>query len=525
MASVNPNIMMKKDWPLANPWLWLTAGFAFTLWSWLWTLMRGEIASDYRVIVLALGLLLSGVGLWLRWRDRQTLFLLAWRAPIALLLGCIFGLLALGITGLFIASFFVEESVGLKPAALFLVWLTSAPICFAAARRCVNREINASETPSPKDAQTGTIEEVALAFLAVAAICVLGSFTLYADREDPADWDSIRLFLRVGTVVSLYASALTLVSMGLRRLMLSVLFTLHFMGIATAALSAPPAPWIVQQAWMRLFRPYLEFAYLNNAYHFYAPEPGPSHYLWFRIIYTSPDGKSDDGMWFKIPQLDEKGRIQHPVALDYQRFLSMTEFVDVPGPVPTESYFNFKNSQWENNPFWANRLSLVPMPNQAVVIGKERSKYVPIPLHPAIAFQQQVFIPTPGSKKLLASYAHFVASKHAVHPDPEKGDWTFKSVKVYRVVHWIPPVQWFLNHIPPTDPETYRAFYIGNYKADGTAENDQDPYLYWWLPALRDNQNDPDSQIHDYARLHAGDPQWIRRGTDKKWVKEGEQDR
>src|SRR5262249_51727018 len=30
-----------------------------------------------------------------------------------------------------------------------------------------------------------------------------------------------------------------------------------------------PSPWLSTQIWTRIYRPYLEFLYLNNAYHFY----------------------------------------------------------------------------------------------------------------------------------------------------------------------------------------------------------------------------------------------------------------
>ena len=524
MGNVNQNITVKKDWlptrkndwTLANPWRWLAAGLVFAIWSWLWTVACGDNASDYRVIVLALGLLLGSVGVWLRWNNRQILQLHSWRIPLALLLGCLFALLGLGVSVLFVMSFFVDASYGLKSAPLFLVWISTAPPCFFAARRCLNRD---PAERIDRDAE----EEVALAFVVMAGICLIGSYTLYLG-DDPTDWDTMRMFLRVISAVSLYASALTLVSTGLRRLMLSMLFTLHFAGISTAALSAPPAPWIVQQAWMRLFRPYLEFVYLNNAYHFYAPEPGPSSYLWFRIIYESPDGKSEDGAWYKIPQLDESGRIQHPVALDYQRFLSLTEAVAHPDPLPPEYQRANTTQQWGPNPFYSKRLNLVPMPNEPVVVGREKAHQLRIPLHPALPYLQQVYIPNDRSFRLLSSYARFVARKFAVHPDPEKSDWTFKSVKIYRVVHWIPPVQWFLNKIQPTDPELYRPFFVGKFDADGARQVDQDPYLFWLLPSIRDQMNDPDSQIRDYARLHAGDPNWIRRGSDQHWVRSGEED-
>ncbi|MBI1829993.1 MAG: hypothetical protein HYR84_00920 [Planctomycetes bacterium] len=508
------------DWMFANPWLWLGAGGLFTLWSWFWTLTFGELASDYRVIVLALGLLCAGVGLWTRWSHRELLYLRPWRMPIAFLLGLLFALIGIGTTVLFVMSFFPAYAGALKSASLFLVWISTAPPCFVAARHCLNYR---ADDPSEREGE----QEVGLAFVVVAAICLLGSFTLYADRNDPNDWDTIRMFLRVCTAVSLYGSALTLATQGVRRLMLSVLFTIHFIGINSAALSAPPAPWIVQQTWIRFFRPYLQFVYLNNAYHFYAPEPGPSSYLWFRVIYQSPhvgsDGtRAEEGLWHKVPQIDDQGRIQHPVALDYQRFLSMTEAVAHPETLPSEYVYNSTTEQMEVHPFYANRLNLQP---PGVWTLGNWPKGLRVPLQPELTKFQQVFIPNDQSQRLLKSFARFLGRKYAEHPDPKKADWTFKSVKMYRVVHWIPPVQWFLNDIPPTAPESFLPFYVGNYKADGSLIVDGDPYLFWLLPAIREDQNDPDSQIRDYCRRHAGDPQWIRRRSDRAWVTFEERER
>ncbi len=53
--------------------------------------------------------------------------------------------------------------------------------------------------------------------------------------------------------------------------------------------------------WGKVYRPYLQFFYLNNAYHFYSPEPGPPVLVWFRIDYT--DNKS---MWYRIPNDEDK---------------------------------------------------------------------------------------------------------------------------------------------------------------------------------------------------------------------------
>jgi len=491
---------------LANPWLWLANGLALTLWSWLWTISFGALASDYRVIVLALGLLCSGVGLWLRWNDRELVYLHPWRVPIAFVLGLMFAVLGIGTSVLFVMSFFPAFSNAIKSAPMFLVWLTTAPPCFVAARHCLN--FRADDTVDREAEQ-----EVGFAFVVTAAICLLGSFTLYADPKDPADWDTLRMFLRVCTAVSVYGSALTLSTQGVRRLMLGVLITIHFIGINTAALSAPPAPWIIQQAWMRFFRPYLQFAYLNNAYHFYAPDPGPASYLWFRVIFESPDGRDEAGLWFKVPQIDEQGRVQHPVALDYQRFLSLTEAASKPGPHPPEYTWNAMTEQWEMHPFYAKRLTM--QPHALLILGHEK-KVFRAPLHQELPRAHQVFVPNDESARLLRSYARFVSRKFESHPN--KPDWTFKSVKIYRVVHWIPPVQWFLNDIPPTAPESFFPYYVGNYKADGSLIIEGDPFLFWLIPIVREEPNNPESQILDFCRKHAGDLQWIRRSSDQAWV-------
>lgn len=521
MASANLNIAVKKEWMLAQPWPWLGAGFALTLWSWLWTFSFGESASDYRVIVLAAGLLATGAGLWLRWRDRQSIYLQTGRLPLVFALGCLFGLLGLGVIVVFLGTIIIPDRIGFKTAALFLVVISVGPTSYYAARHCFQRDVG---DQSSRDVD----EEIALSFVAGAGICVLGSFTLYADRRNPADWDTLRMFLRVAAAVCLFASALALVSKAVRRIMLSVLITIHFLGISTAVLSASPAPWIVTQTWMRVFRPYLEFVYLNNAYHFYAPEPGPASYLWFRIIYETPD-KREFGEWYKVPDLDDEGRIKHRVALEYQRLLSLTEAIAHPGPLPSESYFDQEKKRWDLRPIYKDRLSLLQAPikddaaeekakkdgNNApganVVVGAlpVKAKWI-IPLDPEYTPMQQVTIPNPTSRQLLESYARFVAEKFKVCRDADKADAKFKSVKVYRVVHRIPPIHWFHNQFSPTDPSLYLPFYLGNYSADGKMIEDQDPYRFWLLPSLREFPNDPDSKIFDFARLHAGDERWVR---------------
>jgi hypothetical protein len=357
-------------------------------------------------------------------------------------------------------------------------------------------------------------EEIGFGYCVVAGCCFLGSLTLLRDPAEPTDWDSMRMFLRVVMALSGYAGGLMLCSLGLRRLMLSFAFLLHFAGICSAALAAPPAAWIVQQTWMRFFRPYLEFMYLNNAYHFYAPDPGPSSYLWFRVILTDEKGENDHGLWYKLPQVDDKGRLKHPVALEYQRYLSMTESVAQKDSLPSDYYFDEKQQQWLPRPMFANRLKLAQPAAGLLVIGVPEVNQPRIPFHPDISLPNQVNIPSDGPRRLLSSYARHIAEKYDTYTDDDGKVWKFKSVKIYRVIHNIPPVIWFRNKWSPTDPTLYQPFYVGNYNAEGRLLKDNDPYLYWLLPIIRQRPNDPNSVIYDYCRKHAGDPHWERKVGD-----------
>ena len=523
MASMNLDVAVKKDWPLANPWTWLAAGLGLTLWSLAWTLYFRPSASDNRIFPLVAGLLAAGVGVWLRQRDASAIYLSAWMPPVAavsrLAMAALFAALALGATVLLIASLFYpveldarsgvwtrfidlcQRTIGLHIGPAVLVWLSLVPLAVGSARRCLKR----------KDGQ-GLLEadeERGLAYCLLAGCCFLGSFALLRDPDDAVDWDSMRLFLRAAGVVCLYAAGLTLVSACWRRLIFSLLILLHFAGISSACVSAPPSPWVVQQIWMRLFRPYLEFMYLNNAYHFYAPEPGPSSYLWFRVIFTDQDGV-DQGLWYKVPQIDHQGRIQHPVALEYQRYLSMTESIAQTDPLPSELVYDPEKG-WMPRPIYLDRLRLAEGPEDTVVIVGLKKQFR-IPLHPDILKTQQVNIPADGPRRLLQSFARHVARKYADHPDELGRPMKFKSVKIYRVIHAIPPILFFQGDLPPTDPTLYRPFFVGNYNADGQMIQDGDPYLYWLVPIVRDPR-DPDV-ILDYSRRHAGQQDWKRRAAD-----------
>jgi hypothetical protein len=227
-----------------------------------------------------------------------------------------------------------------------------------------------------------------------------------------------------------------------------------------------------------------------------------------------------------VPEIDEKGRLGHAVALEYQRYLAMTESIAPYEAPPPQNYLNAAGFV-DIHPFWRRRLELQPevfggRPN---VIGRPTIQHPRIPLHPMITQAQQIITPNEISRKLISSYARFAARKSQAQA---KEGWTFKSVKVYRVIHHIPTVGWYVNKYSPTDPALYWPYYMGNYDVAGTLLDgdpsygeSRDPYLYWMLPILRSNPSDPASEIRDYCRLHAGDSHWVRPpGMEKEsdWV-------
>ncbi len=83
------------------------------------------------------------------------------------------------------------------------------------------------------------------------------------------------------------------------RAVASVLLLFHVMALVVAPAAVRPSSLLCQRTW-ELFRPYLEAAYLNHGYQFFAPEPGPSHLV--RYVVELPDGSRREGVF---PNLEE----------------------------------------------------------------------------------------------------------------------------------------------------------------------------------------------------------------------------
>jgi hypothetical protein len=330
------------------------------------------------------------------------------------------------------------------------------------------------------------------------SVPVLGSAALTAAIASwavEAEWDTLRLLLSLAAAVAAVGAFLMLLPRAVCRLVVSVLIVIHFVGILTAVTSVPPpgapAPWLTTQLWTRFYRPYLQFVYLNNAYHFYAPEPGAATLLWFHIEYA--DGSS---RWLKVP--DRKRDFKDPLLLEYYRRLPIAQNINQVASLPLVP------------PDVARRRAMagawfgLPSPDEIALYLPGVPQYRP---------------PAGNSRSLLESYAKFVANCQP----PPAGSGRIRGIKVYRVVHAIVQPWRFAQGMDPCDRTLYLPYFEGEFDSDGRLINPEDPALYWLIPILdvdkKEQANAADAtpsraqgaaarHLLDYLHVHAGSSPW-----------------
>jgi hypothetical protein len=319
------------------------------------------------------------------------------------------------------------------------------------------------------------------------------------------EWGSLTTPLTVAAVVCAFGAGLAAMPVFWRRLVLSLFIFLHVGAIALGVVVVPPpagpSPWLPAQLWTRYARHYLMFFNINNGYHFYSPDPGPTMLLWFRVEFD--DGAS---RWVRWP---DHGKVRG--NLERRRWGALASVVAQGVPIPPEAM--------------EERL-------------RERRKLVEtIPFAPTPE-DEQYREPTLEAKMLLESYARYVA-RNTAHPLGEKVG--VKGTKIYRVEYHNPSVQHFHAGREPLDPTLYKAYYSGEFAADGKIKpsslrvefddngvpkpkgRTQDPLLYWLIPIIKyvDEKEaaalpkGPDGapamwaaegRVVNYVRIHAGDP-------------------
>ena len=101
------------------------------------------------------------------------------------------------------------------------------------------------------------------------------------------------------------------------RRVVSLLLALHLAAVFAAPWSGPPPSSLLAQTVAGWISPYLQAAYLNHGYRFFAPNPGPSHLV--RYEAELPDGRIVTG---RFPEPRE-----HRPRLLYHRYFMVSESV------------------------------------------------------------------------------------------------------------------------------------------------------------------------------------------------------
>jgi len=309
--------------------------------------------------------------------------------------------------------------------------------------------------------------------LAVAAFAALVALFDYMNVDTA--WDSMTMALVAVIVAALAGVVLVLLPTTARMIVVGVLIVAHFCGILTAAVAVDPpnasAPWVARMAHQYVFRPYLEFMYLNNAYHFYSPDPGPPALLWFHVKYQNGKVK-----WVKIPHRDDD-----PVPIHHVRLLSITESTSVLGPIPADIPVieDIKGNRIK----WGNIFDIEVAPDYIMPLSQQEQ-------------EAQSY-----SQKMMESYVRHIAWANPTLGDGPNG---VKSIKVYRLRHNIimPPA--VAAGRDPRDRSLYTAYYQGEYDKDGnqlfpdvyTKDGKEvpydepgaklverkDPFRFWYMP-------------------------------------------
>jgi hypothetical protein len=358
-----------------------------------------------------------------------------------------------------------------------------------------------------------------------AGVLALSAFVaLLAYLGMEPSWDSGRIFLGAVIAAALLGSFIVLLPRTGRRIAALFLVLLHFGAILTSVTAVPPrnepAPWLSMQLWTQFYRPYLWFAYLTNAYHFYSPDPGPPTLLWFHVEY-------DDGTarWIKIPNRHESS-----VSLYHQRMLATAE--NAHNPIYGPSLDAKTIPKWKNK--FKREYELLPGikhdPWEEIYKRRAIGASLPFtdpedhnrlaPLHLVImsrdtpTVMEQFSEPQELARRLIASYARHIAR---TSPDPKNANNAVKAVRVYRVVHDIISPRELSEGKEPWDPTTFKPYYMGQYNADGKLLDPHDPFLFWWVPIIRASTRFPDEfpwltvvppedeqlKIIDFVEIHA----------------------
>lgn len=160
------------------------------------------------------------------------------------------------------------------------------------------------------------------------------------------------------------------------KVIVSALLAFHVAAVIICPLSIEGSP-IAGRLWL-VVQPYVQAAYLNHGYHFFAPQPGPSHLLRFEL--EMADGSTRTGT---IPNV-----LQNKPRVFYHRHFMLTEFlntlmgatqgVEDPGDQSKRVFENYSRSYANHllDKYHAKRVTihlvrhLIPFPDE-VLAGRQ----------------------------------------------------------------------------------------------------------------------------------------------------------
>jgi hypothetical protein len=327
-----------------------------------------------------------------------------------------------------------------------------------------------------------------------AMISLAGFAGLLAYFGAERSWDSMRLLLGAAFGVSLVAALVVLLPGMVRRAAISLLVVFHFTGMLVAITSIDPpnsvGPWLPKMAWAWVYRPYLHFLYMSNAYHFYSPDPGPPTHLWFAVRYS--DGNYT---WARLPD-----RANSPVGMHYQRMLALPEhtFTAQPRLPYTDAELALYYEQTGKRPDISSWEDIIRRRERASAFLNYKE---PIPYVVDMALAEQYREPNDASKKVIASVARHVfwnAEELTGHTPP--AGVKVVSVKVYRVVLQVLTPQEMAAGIDPAAKFKHWPYFLGEFDGNGKIIDTKEPFLYWYIPIAYVPKNYPDDARRDLDR-------------------------
>lgn len=323
-----------------------------------------------------------------------------------------------------------------------------------------------------------------------AMIATTGMASLAAWYGMGEGWVSGKIFFGGVFVASLVAVVTVMLPPVLRKVFLSLVLIFHFAGMLTAVTSVDPpnstGPWVSKMLWTHVYRPYLSFLYMTNAYHFYSPDPGPPALFWYSVQY-----EDRSRTWVRIPE-----HASSPVAMHYQRLLALPEHSYTPMPrLPANNAeialarqaqptLRFERGSWEDILRRREIGSTWLYPAEVEIDGKKETRALPIPLVWGMADYLQYREPQDHSKRILSSVARRMVRTAPRKLDEDGQEVKVKSIKLYRVVHQVIQPHEFAKGGDPWDKTRHWGYFLGEYNDEGKVVDPLDPFLYWYVPVL-----------------------------------------